>query len=488
MFELPHTLRFRLSGYFLLLFGLLLIGLWVIIDLIVNAHLHDRFDAELLHRAQTVADSLDADDARRSGSSFRERVLAAVKPFEADHFFFEVRSAATGEVVQSSNVRGFRLPDAGLAVDSAGPRRQTVIGETADALCGQGCHLRVVGMRIESSDLPYSLRAAASLAPLQRTLGLIRRSLLISIVVSLAAAGLASWIVAGRSLAPLERIAARAKGLTADHLDQRLPAPTQGDEVASMIAAINEMLTRFEQQFKNQQRFISNVSHELRTPLAVLRVEVQMQRRLMAHRPELTEFFNSLEEEVARLLQMVESFLILTRARIHRRLESVADVSVEDVVVRAIQEADKNARVRDVRVVPRFSSEEGASEPLISGDADLLGTAFRNLLSNAVRHSPQGQTVEVDLHATAEQVEVSVRDRGPGIPEEHHPHLFDMFYQVATRSGGSAGVGLAIVKTVVELHGGTVAVENLKGGGCQFTVRLPALSTLQPRALQPAVG
>jgi signal transduction histidine kinase len=214
-------------------------------------------------------------------------------------------------------------------------------------------------------------------------------------------------------------------------------------------------------------------------------VEIQMQRKLILEHPELVEFFSSAEEEVARLLRMVESFLILTRARIHQRLETVADVSLETVLVRAVQDASKLARARDVRIVPQFLSGEGDSEPVVYGDGDLLATAFQNLLSNAVRYSSKGQTVWVQARVTSQHVEVKVRDRGPGIPEEHHPHIFDMFYQVSTSSGGgTAGVGLAIVKTVVELHGGTVAVRNAEGGGCEFTVRLPLRAKPAPRALQ----
>ncbi len=485
MFELPNTLRFRLTGYFLGLFGLLQIALWIIVNLVVTANLYERFDAELLRRAQTFAQALQSDEARAM-ESFRDRVLTLAEPFQSENSFFEVRSIASGEVVKSSNMVGLALSDVNAPiVSSLVPQWRTLSGEAADALCGRGCQLRIVSLNLEEAGV--SVQMGAGMTVLQRTLAAIRQVLIISAVVSLVAAGVASWIVAGRSLAPLQKIATRAKGLTAEHLEERLPAPTQGDEVADMIAAINEMLTRLERQFKNQQRFISNVSHELRTPLAVLMVEVQMQRKLTAQHPELAEFFESAEEEINRLLRMVESFLILTRARIRQRLETVADVSVEDVVVRAVQDAGKNARAREVRIVPHFSSEDVEGEPVVSGDSDLLVTAVQNLISNAVRHSPRGQSVEVDVHTTAKQVRIAVRDHGPGIPEEHHPHIFEMFYQVATRSGGgTAGIGLAIVKTVVELHGGTVSLRNVEGGGCEFTIVLPIVAKPKTRTLQLA--
>jgi signal transduction histidine kinase len=165
----------------------------------------------------------------------------------------------------------------------------------------------------------------------------------------------------------------------------------------------------------------------------------------------------------------------LTRVRAGERPRIAAPVSLEEVVLRAIQRCAPEAAAQSVRVVPRFEASEEAAEPVVAGDVDLLSSMIENLLHNAIRHSPLEGVVTIGVQCDPKEASVSVRDQGPGIPLEQLSQVFELFQQVTAggRRAGSAGVGLAIAKGVAELHGGSISVQNHREGGAEFTVRLP---------------
>ncbi len=473
------TLRFKLTAYYVAIFGALQVGLWVLVQGLVASHLRQRFDTELLQRAQGIGEAIELDSRDHGSLRLAERLKGVIAPFESQNTFIQIRLSASGDSVRSANLRGFDFPFAVVSEDTErAPEWRDLRGAIPDALSGKGHQLRLVNICLVEHRPPIYLQVAASLAPLERTLTVMQQLLIVFIVVSVLTAAIVSWLLAGRSLAPIGLITRHARRLSAAQLDQRIPAAAREDEVAEMVSAINDMLARFENQFKNQQQFISNVGHELKTPLAVLLVELQTRRARAAADPELDAFFDIAEDEVRRLLRTVEAFLILARARARRRLETTAEVSIEDVLIAGTQHGVRYADARNVRIVPKFAVDEQLSEPVVPGDADMLTTLIENLIVNAVRHSPPDEAVEVEAVSTPKQVQLFVRDRGPGIPEEHRKRVFELFYQVESPAGesGKAGIGLALVKAIAELHGGTVSVRNREGGGCEFCVTLPTVA------------
>lgn len=469
------SLRFRLTACVVAIFALIQTGLWIVVHLEVINHLEQRFEDGLIQRARSVADALDVEQRSRPDFNFRERVLAVIEPLQSSNLYVQVASKQTNEVVKTPNLRGFTLPSPPSSHTTAqGAELHTVEGGLANSLLGlNDAELRLVYLSVDDLTTPCTIQIAASLEPLRRTARFIQQLLIVFIAISLIAAGIATWAVAARSLSPLTRIASDARRISISHLDRRIPQTTGGREVREMVTQINEMLARFEEQFHNQQRFIANVGHELKTPLAVLLGELQLHQRKHGKSDELSEFFNTCEEEIRRLQRTVEGFLILSRVRSRQRLDAVAEVSIEEVIFLAIQRCQKEAKERDVEIVPTLYAQDGAAEPIVPGDPDLLTAMVENLLSNAVRHSPKGESVEVEAEATSREVTIHVRDRGPGIPVESQNRVFELFYQVPQgRLSGKPGIGLAIVKAVSELHGGSVSLSNRQGGGCDFKVVL----------------
>ena len=177
--------------------------------------------------------------------------------------------------------------------------------------------------------------------------------------------------------------------------------------------------------------------------------------------------------------QIVESLLLLARADAGISAAARRMVSMNDVVTEAIERCHPHARQRELPLVPRLP--EGESEdPDVAGDFDLLVALVSNLVRNAIRFSPPGEPIEIELRLDAADVVVTIRDRGPGIAPERLPHIFERFYQ-AVRDGEEAkgtGLGLAIASSVAKLHGGAIEARNRSPRGCEFIVRIPRLGNM----------
>lgn len=277
-------------------------------------------------------------------------------------------------------------------------------------------------------------------------------------------AGAAAWFAAGRGLVPLRRMADAAAGIDAGGLDRRMPEPGTDDELGTLADTINAMLDRLAATIERERRFTADASHELRTPLAILRGEVELARTRTEGRT--AERLDSALEEVDRLAALVDDLLMLARA--------------EADTLRGSDEVDLGALAR--ATVTRFSvlADDGevalhaTGSATVRGDARALERAVSNLVDNAVRHAPPGTDVEVVVDQDGEQAIVTVRDRGPGVPDAALATLFDRFARPdEARTVGGAGLGLAIVDAVVRGHHGQVSAANRDGGGFEVRARLP---------------
>lgn len=467
-----QTLRFRLTGQYVVIFGLLQVFMWVSVYFIINNHLRSRFDNELLRRAQAIAAEVDKPSLESKPADQRVRQL--IDAFATEQFYILVTLQDGRPAIRSGNAQGLSFP-----VDSSAPAgaMQPAFMTLDDVgAASEGEPIRVVTIQDDGRSACRAVQVGAKMGTVERVLLDIKRMLVVFVTLSLFLAGVSSWVVAGRTLKPIGVIAREANALTAARLNQRITVPGQNDEVSEMVVAINSMLSRLEGQFKNAHDFISNASHELKTPLAIMLGHVQNVRRSAGLTEEVLGFLDSAEEELWRMLKIVESCLILTRARNAERLRLNTPVEIEEVVITAIRACGSEASKRGVKIVPRFSGGESIEEgPVVTGDADLLATMVENLVGNAVRYSASSGVVELEVKSTLKEVALAVRDRGPGIPEEHIERIFELCYQVDPNSetAGKCGIGLTIVQAVADLHGGAVDVANRAGGGCVFTVRLP---------------
>ncbi|MGN6334263.1 MAG: sensor histidine kinase [Motilibacteraceae bacterium] len=218
--------------------------------------------------------------------------------------------------------------------------------------------------------------------------------------------------------------------------------------------------------------FVANVSHELKTPVGALALLAETVTAASDDPDAVRRFAGRMQREAERLSSLIQDIIDLSRLQGQDALAEPHPVELDHVVVDAVDAVRLAAQAKDIRIVT--GGDSGAT---VLGDEQLLVTALRNLVDNAVNYSPEGTRVAVSVRRVADVVEVSVTDQGIGIPERDLERIFERFYRVdpaRSRATGGTGLGLSIVKHVVANHGGELSVWSVEGAGSTFTMRLPA--------------
>ncbi|WP_329743030.1 ATP-binding protein [Dyella sp. A6] len=292
----------------------------------------------------------------------------------------------------------------------------------------------------------------------------------VQLLLSLLFIGLVGWWVARSVARPVQALRATARRMAAGDLSARVNHrdPTRRDELAQLAGDFDAMAERIEALVAHDRRVLQDLSHELRSPLARLQLIIDLAQR--SNSPdEAARYFRQGEQEIVRLDRMAGEMLALSRLEgglpgMEREPVDVAEL-FRDCVARAQLEAGE----RDIQL--RLEAPESA---VVSGSALLLERALDNLVSNAIKFSPDGGVIELAAHCGAAQVMLSVRDHGPGVPAKELEALFRPFFRGsnAARADGH-GLGLAIVQRVARVHGGNVHAENADDGGLDVRLDLP---------------
>ena len=296
----------------------------------------------------------------------------------------------------------------------------------------------------------------------------------IVIPLSLLLAVTGAYILARSALAPVDAIVRSARNISEVDLSQRLPVSRPNDELGRLASTFNDLLADLEVAFREreeslerQRQFTADASHELRTPLTSIRGYARMLREWALNDPETArESVDAIERESQRMHELVERLLLMAREDEDLLLDS-APTDMRDIASAAVA-------ARRVAATGITIDYQADAEPVIADiDAARIRQVLDILLDNAVKFTPEGGTVRVGVRFE-DGVELFVSDDGPGIPHEHLPHIFERFYKADNaRSDGSAGLGLAIARQIVERHGGTIGVSS-DANGSTFVVRLPA--------------
>ena len=323
---------------------------------------------------------------------------------------------------------------------------------------------------------PYTFRASA-IANLTGLLG----------AITLGALGLAvvvSALMARRFTTPLRRLTEVSRALAEGDLSRRVP-PSQvragSSEMAELAVQFNAMADQLEEsvEFIRRDRdrsrdFLADVSHELRTPLAALRMVNELLRGTAGENPETrAEFLESSGQQLERLDWFAQNLLELSKLDSGLVLLDLRPDDLRAAVESAADQSDASARRKGVSMSIKLPT----TPVRIRHDPQRIGQVVANLVANAVKFTPRGGSVTVEVAATPDGAQIDVSDTGVGIDPTELPRIFDRFYRGSHANperGTGSGLGLAIVRSIVEMHGGTVAVESRVGGGSRFTVQLPA--------------
>lgn len=428
------------------LFALALAGTGL--DLILYRSLLDGIDDATAARVQTIAAALQSkslDDMDNALLKTDQHVVAiqVIDP--------------SGTVVRRSG----SAPDTPLlpVSDFSAKLRR---GIPDDALPSDD--MRLSGQRVNTASGQYTVLVGGGSEAVEATARTVALLLACGAPIIIAVAATAAYQLVRRSLRSVDAIRCRVAAITTSDLAQRVPVSHNRDEIAALAITMNEMLARIEAGQQAQRRFVADASHELRSPLATIISGLELAEiHPVVFDTELAS--RTLLPEAQRMHSLVEDLLLLARADERRLMLRKEEMALDDL---AGIEAARARRAGTCTV----GTDIGPAR--LTGDPVAVSRVVRNLVDNAVRHADSRIDIEVSNgHGTAV---LSVSDDGPGIPHADRSRVFERFVRLDSdraRSGGGAGLGLAIVAEVVAAHGGTITVDDRPGGGTTMTVTLP---------------
>jgi two-component system sensor histidine kinase CpxA len=305
------------------------------------------------------------------------------------------------------------------------------------------------------------------------------------IAVMILTAGLVCYLLALYLTSPVKKLQATVQAFAEGNLDARV-APglgMRGDELADLGREFDRMADHISALISAQKRLLADISHELRSPLARLSVALELARKNSS--PAAAPALNRIEREGERLNELVGQLLALTRLESGAERVPAEMVALEELVHQVVEDANFEARPlrKEVRIVQLEKCR-------IHGSDELLRSAVENVVRNAVRYTPEGTAVEVELRWKLDTAMLLVRDCGPGVPESDLIHIFEPFYRVSAardRASGGAGLGLSIAERTVKLHGGTIGAVNINPG-LLVTILLPLAPSEGGERANPSVA
>lgn len=317
-----------------------------------------------------------------------------------------------------------------------------------------------------------AVRIGASTELIDQDIARLDRPVAIAVAVVLVAAPLCGYWLAGRSLRPVRGIIDTAARLRPDRLNERLPFRGSGDELDRLAATVNRLLDRIAEHLAERRDFLANSAHELRSPLAAIRSTVEVALQSGRISPDDEETFAVVIDQCRSLEHLVNQLLLLAETEAEKLLDRTEEVRLDRLVATA---ADMFSAAADLKGVTLSAGRLPAA--LVRGNRNHLRQVVNNLLDNAVKFTPPGGRVTVDLALGDDEATLTVADAGVGIPEQDLPHIFDRFFRgdrSRRRDGSGTGLGLSICRNVVAAHGGTINIQSVIGRGTSVAVTLPA--------------
>lgn len=281
---------------------------------------------------------------------------------------------------------------------------------------------------------------------------------------------LAGYLISKRMLFPIDRITKAAQSISINHLDRRIEVNQTDDELSRLAETFNEMIGRLKQSFDKQNQFVSDASHELRTPISVIQGYIGLIDRWgKEDKSVLQESIDAIKNETAGMTELIEKLLFLARGDSGSQKLQKTEFGLKEL----IDEVGKESQLISKQHNIQYGTVE---EVLIFADRKMLKQMLRALIDNSIKFTPPGGTIVVQTFKNEESVNITVKDTGIGIPEEELSRIFNRFYRVdkarAKETGGS-GLGLSIVKWIVDAHNGRIQAESIIGEGTSITAGFP---------------
>lgn len=337
------------------------------------------------------------------------------------------------------------------------------------------------------------IRGVSSITEAEKSFRFTIRLALILLPLTAAFTAVVGYLLARRALRPVSQITETVKRIQSDgNLSRRVSLGKGNDEIYRMAETFDQMLEQVESSFRREQQFSSDVSHELRTPVAAM----MLQSELLLKNPSLDDAtrdgIQMLHQKSSYLSHMIAQLLFLTRADQGRQKLQIEPVNFSELTALACEEAREQLQLASESAAPELAGGDSLpparsidtqieTDVILAGDETLLIRLWMNLLQNAITYGKPGGRIWVTLKKEPGEIVCSIRDNGIGISEQDLPHIWERFYQAdrARSREDSSGLGLSMVKWIVEAHGGTISVKSRFGAGTEFSFRFPEQEVLQ---------
>ncbi len=455
----PRSIGAQLVLYFtvagaLLLFGGLAVLYWVVVQ-----HAFEEDNEALADKLFAVRTEL----IRNGGPRVFEEELETLRPRERVTYWVRLLDASGVTVTETSGMAAF-LTQAAFPAPSEG------IAEEIDPLLVRrdGKLLALLTTREKVGGQIYVIQLAQNRAVDEQFTKRFGLLVLAVLVVGSLVSAVVARAVTRRSLRPLAEITQSLERAGPAHLTERVEPSAWPRELQPLALAFDQMLDRLEDSFTRLSQFSADLAHELRTPVGNLRGEAEVALTRPRSAEEYREVLESSVTECERLSAIIDNLLFLARADARQGLAARTWFDGRTACEKIAGYFSTLAEERQVSI-----SCQGEGE--IYADALLFGRAVSNLVENALRHVPDGGRVEIVLRINQAGAEVAIQDDGAGIEAAHLPRIFDRFYRAdSARSSQGTGLGLALVKSIMDLHGGTAQADSAAGTGAVLTLTFPA--------------
>jgi heavy metal sensor kinase len=472
------SLTTRLSAFFLAALAVVLVGFSATLYLLARNHLYRQLDLRLDSALDTLVTAVESEP---DGLDWEpgEHHLTLGQDAGEDQVRWIVRDGKGDLVGASPNLAARRMPVSPPSPGENEVRRVEAADDQSWRILQRIVHAESAQVRPRDGRLPLPpqryqtlvLTGAISQAPVAAALSRLAWTLAaLSASLWLTASLLGRWLTR-RAIAPVSRMAATARAMSAADWDQRLPCPGTRDELEDLSRAFNDLLARLHEAYERQRRFTGDASHQLRTPLTAMLGQMEVALRRDRPADDYRQILRLVHGQAVQLRQIVEMLLFLARADGEARLPNLVGIDLGTWLSEHLERYADHPRRPDLRL------ERADDQPFgVRVQPPLLSQLVDNLLDNACKYSRPATPITLALAREPGGVTCTVADAGCGIAADDLPHVFKPFFRSAeARRMGCAGVGLglAVVQRIAAAVGGSVRVESAPGLGSRFTLVLP---------------
>ncbi|HEY1610373.1 MAG TPA: ATP-binding protein [Paraburkholderia sp.] len=460
-----RSLAFRLAVWYALLlagtFALIGTGMFYGLEQYLRSTMAD----SLRRRSTQIERILQQAPADTTAVAIGEAIETRVAP-EFNNRFVRVTRAADTHIYRSGTPAD-RSFDAGSVPELAGPWPAKSAARRVETRTQES--LMITATATDTASGHYLIELGASLGPVEAVQTHLLRLLGLLLPVLLACAAGGGYLLVGRALRQVARIAQSAEQMAVQDVEARLPVVPSGDAIERLSISLNHMLTRLRESMQTSRRFLADASHELRTPLTVVKGELQEVVRAGVVERDLRDRIGSVLEEVARLEHLVSGLLVLSRLDVGEAQREWVDVDLAELSASTAEQMRLMAEDRGIQL-----QSTQLAPTVVRGDRARLKQVIVNLLDNAIRFTPRGGSVTLGTASGDQFQALEIRDTGIGIPPSAIAHIFDRFYRVdeaRSRDDGGAGLGLSIVRSICAAHRAEIEVDSELGRGSCFRLK-----------------